>query len=103
MSDFDDFLKRAEAEMFPKMQDSAMSVVIFRAKPDPKLAIEVGAAILMDKPLILVVQPGEVVPPVLARISSAIVEGKLDDPDTQRRFHEAINHVIDNDPRAREQ
>jgi hypothetical protein len=51
MSDiFDDeqtkaWFDRARREMFPKMKESALSLIIYDSEPDPKLALELGAAI----------------------------------------------------------
>jgi glycosyltransferase A (GT-A) superfamily protein (DUF2064 family) len=68
-----DWLYRAERDMFPKMQASVLSMVIATGKPDAKLALEIGAAVLFDKPMVVVVQRGVVLPETLRRIARAIV------------------------------
>jgi hypothetical protein len=99
----DEFFKHAREEMFPKMKSSAMSVTIVPpddADPDPKLCIELGAAILFDKPIILLVPSGRTVSANLRRIASAIVQGDLNDPTVQKRLHDALSNVAKNDVRA---
>lgn len=90
-SEVKDWLFRAEREMFPKMEGAAISLVISSEKPDAKLALEVGAAILFGKPLIIVHKKGETVPVNLRRVASAVVE--IDDfqsPEGQRKLIAAL-------------
>jgi len=55
MTDDDEaFFDHARREMFPKMAGSAMVISIISAEPDPKLCLELGAALLFDKPIIAV-------------------------------------------------
>ena len=95
-----DFLFRAQRDLFPKMKASALSMVIGSDEPDAKLALEIGAALLFDKPLILVVQKGRKVSAALRRIAHSIVE--VDDfasPETMGKLRDAIRGIIpDADP-----
>lgn len=107
MSDpFDDpnlkaYLRHAQREMFPKLKGSALSLTILHGDPDPKLCLELGAAILFDKPLIVLVPDRErPVPANLKRVASAIVYGAPNDPTTQERLQDAINSVVKNDQRS---
>ena len=95
------FLEHSKKDMMPKMKESAMSITIFHPDPDPKLCVELGAAILYDKPLIILVPPGRIVPNNLRRVASAIVEGDIDDPAVQQKMQQAIDHVYKNDRRAK--
>jgi hypothetical protein len=72
-----EFLKHAEEEMFPNMEGSSMCMSFVTDKPDAKLAIELGACLLFDKPLILVVSKGMAVPARLLRLADAVID--LDD------------------------
>ena len=74
LAEMRDFLFRAQRDMFPKMQASALSLVIGSDEPDAKLALEVGAAVLFDKPLLLVIPAGRVVSASLRRAATEIVE-----------------------------
>ena len=96
-----EYLKRAQEEMFPMMKDSAMNVVILNANPDIKLCLEVGAAVLFDKPIILLVPEEMPVPANLKRLASSIINGSPDDPRVQEEMRNAISAVIRHDCRAR--
>lgn len=94
------FFQRAESELFPRMKESAASITIF-GKPDPKLCMELGAALLFDKPIIVMVPDGRgPVPANLKRCASAIVEGSMDDPTLQKRLQDALKGVLKHDRRA---
>jgi hypothetical protein len=95
----DEFFQRAVDEMFPKMKASCLSVVLV-ADPDPKLCIELGAAILFDKPIVAVVPAGQKIPANLARVASAIVQGDMGDEATKHKLQEAMERVIANDKRV---
>jgi hypothetical protein len=69
------YLSRAHRELLPKLRESAISAVIAPGDdPDPKIAIELGYTLLLDKPLVIVVPPGRTVPEHLVRAADAIVE-----------------------------
>lgn len=88
---------------YPKMKDSALSLTILNRNPDAKLCLEVGAAILLDKPLIVVLPAADIpVSANLRRCASMIVEATdMKDPATMRKIHDAISSVLENDSRAR--
>lgn len=107
MSDpFDDprlkaYLAHAQEEMFPKMKDSALSITILTDKPDPKVCLELGAAILFDKPLIILVPREMKVPANLKRCAAAIIQGDPNDPAVRAQMQDAISRVIEQDQRAK--
>jgi hypothetical protein len=94
-----DMLDRAEREMFPMMKASGLSLVIAAEDPDAKLALEIGAAVLFDKPIVILVPKGRIVPPGLRRIARTVVE--IDDfqsSEARRQIMKAIRDVRDADP-----
>lgn len=95
----DDYLKLAEQEMLPKMKGSALVVSIVASEPDIKQCLEIGAAILYDKPIILFVPKDRIVSANLRRIASAIVQG--DNPKSNAALKDAISNVLENDARCR--
>ena len=108
MSDpFDDpklkaYFRHAKEELFPKIKDTAVSLAIL-GEPDPKLCLELGAMILFDKPIIVLVPRDMPVPANLKRCAAAIVEGDPHDPETQERLQKALRSVMQNDRRSRPQ
>ena len=95
-----EYLEHARVEMFPKLKNSAMSLTIV-GNPDPKLCLELGAAILFDKPIIALVFDGRAVPANLARVATEIVQTSMGDPDASNKIQGAIGRVIANDARAK--
>lgn len=89
-----DWLFRAERDMFPKMKASMLSMVVNSA-PDAKLALEIGAAILFDKPLVVVALKGQTVPQNLRRIASEVVEiDNYQSPEGQAKVRAAIEREL---------
>jgi len=95
------YLEHAKSEMFPKLKSSAISVTLLNDNPDPKLCLELGAAILFDKPLIIVVSRGERVSSNLRRVATVILEGNPNDPAFQLQLTNAIHNILANDERAK--
>ena len=105
MSDdpFDDpewlrYARRVREELVPMIEKSAVGLSIYNGKTDPKLAIETGYLILLDKPLIAVVTPGSKIPRKLAMVADEIIELNMDDPSFSRRMGEAIQRVTERYP-----
>jgi hypothetical protein len=94
-SEVKDFLFRAERDMLPKMKASAMSLVIGAEHADIKLALEVGAAILFDKPLLVVVPPGRLIPEGLRRVATLVLEDfDFTAPGSQAKLKQAIDTMM---------
>lgn len=89
------WLKHANKSLRPMIKSSTYTIALMTGSdPDAKQAVEVGFMILMDKPLVLAVTPGSVIPRKLARCADAIVEVDLLDPEfSQRVIREAIESL----------
>jgi len=59
--------------LVPKLETSEIVATIYTGGHDVKLAVELGFAVLMDKPIIILAQEGVVVPETLTRIARVIV------------------------------
>lgn len=88
------FAAEVQREVVDKLRDSACAVTIFTGKVDWKLAIETGAAVLLDKPIILCVAPGTRIPDKVVRIADHIIEGDLTTPAGRARLTEALCAVV---------
>lgn len=90
------WMKRAETDLVPKLRGSRISASLVpeEGKTDFKFAVELGLSIMMDKPIIAMVQPGQVLPDHMIRVADAIVELDWDDQEgTSRRIKEAIEKL----------
>ena len=84
-----------EDNMVPRMEASGAVVSIQTGKADVKLAVELGMALLLDKPLILAVTPGSKVPERLARAADDIIEFDMSQPEaTAQRVSEAMDRIL---------
>lgn len=92
-----DWLQRAHDDLTEKIGASAMSVSILThgAVADAKFWVELGASIMMDKPLIIAAYDDVQIPPKLRSVADEIVllpEGLTG--DAQERMKEAIGRVL---------
>lgn len=73
--EFGAFLARVDAELIPKIR-ATEAVISFvpDSETDSKYAVELGLAVALDKPIILLVRPGVKVSAKTARIADEIVE-----------------------------
>lgn len=90
-----EYAKRAREVLEPMVRDSVVGVSIVNGTVDPKLAIETGYMILLDKPIIVAVTPGTKVPNKLALVADEIIELDLNDPSFPLRLQEAVSRVIE--------
>jgi hypothetical protein len=75
------YASRALEDLVPKMAESAITVsLVPEGETDIKFALELGLAIMLDKPILAVVRPGSKVPERLVRAADLIVEVDMDDP-----------------------
>jgi len=89
-----DYSERFRKETLPKILDSAVFLAIGTEELDVKMATELGAALLMDKPLLLVVPPGRRIPERLRRAADIVVDNwDATSPDAQERFAEALKKL----------
>ena len=89
-----EWLESAGRDMLPKMKESALCISIYSGKVDAKFAMELGAALLYDKPIILMVTKDAQLPPRLEKIADAIVRGDIGDEATKDRLQAAIKKVL---------
>jgi hypothetical protein len=87
------YAKHARETLEPMVKDSAVAMSLYTGKIDPKMAMETGYMVLLDKPIIAIVSPGVKVPRKLAMIADEIVEGELGDPGFEERMKAALDRV----------
>jgi hypothetical protein len=63
--------------------------------PDIKFAVELGLAIMLDKPVIAVAVDGRVVPPGLRKVALAVIEADLDAESGQEKFARQLKSAMD--------
>lgn len=73
----DEFEAWVKSEVMDPMSQSQMVAAIWSGEADWKIALEIGAGILFEKPLIIMVTPGCKVPSRLALIADDIIEADM--------------------------
>ena len=84
-----------QENMVPKMEASGAVVSIQTGKTDVKLAVELGMALLLGKPLILAYTPGVELPEGLRRAADDVVEfDPADQAGTSVRIMAAMDRLV---------
>lgn len=85
---------RREALMMITGSAAFISLVPTPDKLDVKFATELGAAIMLDKPIISIAMPGAVIPESLRRISAEVVEADIDTEQGREQLHQALDRLL---------
>lgn len=94
-----EFLDRFEREVLPELKTSAITVGIFSGEVDAKMCLEIGASVLLEKPLIMLVTKGAYIPVKLRALATEIVEvtwpmNERDEAATQAAL-KRVSHMLD--------
>lgn len=78
------------------MESSAyvISLIPSADKVDVKFAVELGMAIMLDKPIIAMVQPGVDIPPGIRKIATAIIVADLDTETGQQQATRQLKEAM---------
>ena len=100
--EWDKFVEHTRRETLEKMTDSAfvMSIVPDDKNLDIKFAVELGMAIMLDKPIMAIVQPGARVPDKLRAVCEEIVETDIDLEEGRAKIVQAISRMTNSEGAA---
>ena len=93
-----EFQKVVMEGLVPKVADSAVCVSIVpqdKQYIDAKFCVELGVMIMLDKPIIALVQPGAEVPEKLRLVADQIVEADVRTQEGQAVVHAALSAFRD--------
>lgn len=77
--DFDAWAAEVSNTLVPKIEASTVvASLVPKGETDIKFAVELGVAIMLDKPIIALVVPGVKVPAKLVKVVDRVVEFDLD-------------------------
>lgn len=96
--EFEEFEERVRRELIPKIEESNIFVSITPMSADQvdvKFALELGLAIMLDKPILAVIRPGTHIPDKLAKVVDRFVEMDLNDPTQADRLNEGIKEMLE--------
>ena len=89
-AEWETFVKHAREETLRAMDDSAFVMSLIPHEPDVKFAVELGFAIMLDKPILAVAMPGADVPPKLRLVADEVIEADVDVEAGRQRVAQAI-------------
>jgi hypothetical protein len=90
---------RCQAELVPMMRDSGSVVqLVPKGGSDIKFAVELGLSIMMDKPILAIVQPGTETPPKLLKVADKIIEADLDTAAGHAKVQAEIREFLGETP-----
>lgn len=92
------FAKHVQEFTIPAMQESSIFISITPSKPgeiDIQFAVQLGAAIMLDKPIVAIVQPGAPISEKLSRVVDRFIELDLEDPNFHDRLKEVIKELVE--------
>lgn len=69
-----DFFECARRELFPKMEASSVFLSLYEGGLDAKYCLELGIAIMLGKPILLLALKGCEIPPRLRAIADRVIE-----------------------------
>lgn len=89
------FVDHFRRDTLEKMESSAFVMSLVPEEGfDVKFALELGAAIMLDKPIMAIVQPGAQVPPKLREVCEEIVEADIDLEEGRKAITAAISRMM---------
>lgn len=93
---WDDFVTHFRQEAVEMITKSAATIsVVPNDVGDVKFWAELGASIMMDKPIIAVMLPGRMdIPEKLRRVVDRIIEVDIDTGEGQRQLAEALKDLL---------
>jgi len=92
-----DYSESFRKHTLPKILDSAifLSIGVEEGQLDVKMATELGAALLMGKPMLLVCPRGRHIPAALRRAAAEVIDDwDASDPDAQARMSAAMQRLL---------
>jgi hypothetical protein len=94
----DPFLQHFEQHVLPRVAQSSVIVVILTDGLDSKLCLELGAAVLLDKPIIVLTCALTLVSERLGRIADKVVvigdRGTWKSDQARARIEQAIDDIL---------
>ena len=93
--EWDAWVRDIDNNLFPKMESSAFVMSLLPdGKPDAKFCVELGMAIMLEKPIVTVASPGAVVPRKLMQISDEIIVGDFRTEAGRKAAQDEMMNVI---------
>jgi len=93
---FVEWAQRVDRELKPMILDSSVVVSIYPSTgvSDVKFAVELGFAITLDKPIVVVKSPGQTISRKMAAIADVVVVGDMSTDEGRHALTEGITEAL---------
>lgn len=89
------FLEEFRVQVLPHIKASTLTLAIVNRDPDPKMCLEIGAAVLLDKPILVVALDAAKISQTLRKVATSIVVlNNFHDEANKARLQEAIGRIV---------
>jgi hypothetical protein len=95
--EFNSWLKDAVERNYEELRGSSIYLGLCpdSMKKDPLPALQLGLAMLMDKPIVILAKDGEAIPENIRKVAREIVRFDLGDPDSAKdRLAEVLKRIM---------
>lgn len=94
------WVEHVAKDLVPKVKSSSVtvSIVPHTDKVDIKYAVELGVNIILDKPILVVAEPGRQIPKKLQLVADAIVYADLHTEEGKAHFGRELERFIEEFP-----
>lgn len=93
--EWDRFVEYHREHTVKAMAESAYVMSLVPDQVDVKFAVELGLAIMLDKPIIAMAQPGARIPPGLVKVATAVIVADLDTEDGKKQAAGQLKHIME--------
>ena len=90
---WDSFVVYQREVVLRAMTESALMISIVPKEVDIKFAVELGMAIMLNKPILALAQSSDDVPPMLRRVASRVVIADVDTAEGQALIEQALRDM----------
>jgi hypothetical protein len=91
---WDEFVDHFRRDTLHKMESSAfVASLLPRGEFDVKFALETGTAVMLGKPIVVIVQPGGEIPGKLGLVADEIVEADVDTEEGRQQIAAALARI----------
>lgn len=87
------FVAYQREHVLTAMVESAVVMSIVPEEPDIKIAVELGMAIYLNKPIVLLSLSGRPIPPKLERVADRVVTCDIDTEEGQAELFETLRDM----------
>src|SRR3954471_7136654 len=95
--EFERFQRDVRTKLIPRMRDGAVVTMIapdISAEFDVYFALQVGAALVLEKPIVLIADRSRTLSPKLERLADRIINVDFADPDWAEKSREELEQFF---------